>query len=542
MQRILAIYFFLLPLSLIAEISCNIVDNGSSEVSIYCTGNTGADPEDVLDKDSCETLKSDVLSLFSQCASALESAKSSLLQARSGLDYTYNHLNSLQSTADSKSTELRAISLSPQQDMYGYITDYVSETHNQYVGLIGAFDSSIADIDSSVSILSADTNRITNFSCSDASCSAGGGGSGNVTCPCQAEWNQLLPMVAESRRVLLNVEPVILTNLPLVVEITHKVDLLTETVSNVVDRLNIPDDRIWSDISDIYVNMQTNLPVISTNILHLAQLFYQIRKKILGDGEEQLQLSTEGVIALNQLAFDMSSFGLSQMGLASFKDSVRYFSNTVSRYYHLFDNLSRYNGGVPTDSQYKFIQMAFTNTTKSARSRFLQLTGLLGSASQTNWFQRMELYQQAQLGWFDTPLEETQVEKDQASLTESGVEEQARLTTNDLSTVVGAGISLSNDLNRIILDTVQSVSSIEITASLPTQITFFPEIPILDGVTFGPIVWETTDFQDTLELIRKCTTLVWRFTYWGVFILVAYSVARLSFILVLYIVHIAKDL
>lgn len=445
----LYIILLLFPFTLCAKVWCSMYALNDSAYTIVCQDDgesTGPSEQPefnkpILSKSDCEDLREQVVGVLSNALTVVVNTQSNMtslvLQDWLGAD-----LGQFQDYLDQNRAAL--VSAGVYDDLYGFYENLSDDRGEIYT----LYNSYINDLESMNQSFESNLSNARSIQCPEnQQCSSSGSGT-PASCPCQSEFNEVLQKLSSANSLLHSISNDLLFVRVRAQEISLHVSNAVHVVSNIINRLNIPDDRIWSEIGDIYYNYVTNRNMISYQALELRNIFYGIEQLLRGDGSTNLNLSTEGVIALNQLLFDMSNFRLGQQGLDSFQQSVRYFSNTVTRLFEDYKWMISGNAStiVPTDGQYNSsIMRAMTNIHLSARQRYLALASRLAGGP-TNWFQRMELYQQAQLGWFDGVLPESQLESDQKEIvsesSDSSVRNSLEQTTNHLSSITMSASNL----------------------------------------------------------------------------------------------------
>lgn len=521
--------FLLLPFSLFG-VTCAIEeDTGDSEVIIRCHGQGQDGPSsNVLDQAQCEYLKSQVNSVLSDAENALRSSASTIGDMTNDVVTMKQDVESIQ-YENSQIDPFGEHSLNIAQ-VSGQLSDDLESFFNNLVFVV-------SDLEYNASQVAAMKSQVSSYSCSNESCSGSGD---TVSCPCQSEFNQVLQRMAESKSVLDDIKLLVASNNVLVASYAMQLDIMADCLTSITNRLNRPDDRMWGELESIYLSMQSNLHSVAYSSLNFQQIFYSLRSLIRGDTENRLNLTTEGVISLVDSVLSMARNSQDQYNISQFDNAVRYFSNTVSRYFQEF-NLTALNLSytTPWATKSQFLYDAFTNTSLNAANRFYKLFRS-SSAQVTNWFQRMELYQQAQLGWFDdnSPLS---FEANQDRTTESELEYSFEQTTNTLGSISSGASNVFNNVSSIFSPIVGDLASVEIVASLPTQIVFLPDIETSMG-TLPSLYLDCSEISDYCDVARKATTLIWKFAIWAMYIAVSVGLARLLFILVLYVIHFVQNL
>lgn len=522
------------PLCLFA-VTCTIVsgENYNGEVVIHCVGDSGGgmnDQTNILSVADCEELKDDVLSVLNRAEGDVRSAGDTLM------DIYHDNLGSLIMRAIDIQHEAEAISPPTLRSTNIVVMSVQLESQLDSLGddLVTKAQTLYADADD----IQALARQVDSYACNDQNCGSSGSG-GSVSCPCQEEFNRILSSLGTIHEQLGQIEMNTWSNNLICSSISAQLTIMSDSLSSITNRLNAPDDRMWGELEQIYANMTSNLNTIAKSSLDLQSIFYSIRQLIRGDSGSKLNLTTEGVVSLADVVLSMQGNLQNQYNLSQIDLILRSYTNEVLHYFSLFKNAVFRKLTVPFDaSKVSYLYNAFTNSSLSPQQRFINLSS---TGSVTNWFNRMELYQQALLGWFDTPLAETDFEQNQSELTESSLDLALNDTTNNLGEVVNVSSNLASFVSSSGGALRDAFSGSEINASIPSQLTILPELTVM-GETFGPVVFDTSPYESTLDFVRDCTTLLWKFSFYVLVLLVIWITARKAYLLVLYIVHIMQNL
>lgn len=532
MRRLSILLPFLPFLSFGWTAECRFVEQDGRALLICYPSSTEEPDGPTMDQQECERLRDEVADVLLEAASSVNDAKEVVESAESVVNTCQNQAANVYVEVENNSAGFS------DTNLYHSVLGSLEGIRDNLQIANGTLVQSYASLESMQDELRQAAENASNISCpANQSCS----GSGNdVECPCTEQWNQQLSLMSQ----LLNQANIIATNAGVIAAgtsvIASNVQFIADGFASITNRLNSPDDRMWSELRDIYATLSTNVHGLASTSLNLEQLFYNLRKMIRGDGYEPLPLSTEGVISLNQLALDMASFGVSQVTVDYVLGALNFMTNRMSQYYDMFNLTLNSLRGMPTVSAYDHIYQSMTNSSLSPRTRWLRLSSA-AQGSVTNWFRRMELYQQASLGWFDD-YAKSLMEDSQERLTESQIEYEMANTTNSLGAIVGAGSNLFLSVANSLSPVAGALASVEITASLPTQIQLWPETDIGVFGTLDAMYFETSDITEYCDVARNATTLVWKVIIWALYISVAAGIARLLFLLVLFVIHFLQNL
>lgn len=537
------LFLFLLPLPCLAWVAnCTLTeDPQTGRAMLICYGNDTEEPDGpVMDQSECLRLREEVTQIILNAKSSVEEALYVYDNQIQVLNYNY-YL-----ALDNYDYIVASKPYWPDTNQYDVVEENAVNLKNNIEEARSSMVNERPDIVAAISDLDSAANAASSVSCPEnQSCS--GSGSGTVTCPCTDQWNQQLLRMSQ----LVSQAGVISTNCALLVSLSSAMLTNLQQVSigmaAITNRLNSPDDRMWSELQDLYANVASNVQtyVAYTNV-NLGQLWYNIRSLVRGEGTDSelgnLNLTTEGVLSLYQGIINTAQFSANQYQAELFHRTFYAITNSILTYYDQWRLLTGKTPGlfVPTSTKYQQIYRVMTNNALSAQNRYNIFSGGVG-AGVTNWFQRMELYNQALLGWFEN-TDETDTEREQDRLTESQLRESMRNTTNDLSQVVAAAGSVSNALKTASALVVDAISDVEIRANLPTQIRLFPEVDLGAFGIFDAVYLDLEDAKPYCDVARNATSLVWRVSFWCIYIGVAIGIARLVLLLVLYVIHFVKDL
>lgn len=503
---------------------------------VYCviqSDTTNNIPENgVLTKDKCLKLQADILDYLRDASANVGSAK---IQVDTCLGDVYALSNDVQTLRVYIYTHTDEIPDDIESSIIDMLDTRLSYHIAPAVDNLNDASSKIAQADDSI----ADAiSAVRSYSCSDGVCESTGGGS--ASCPCQREFNDLMDVVNQWYPSAMSAYQNIQLTLAEVQLMSSNVSNIALNVDEMIARLNAPDDRMYNEIIGMYSNVLINVDRTHLQALNLYTIFNDLRQMLGGD---DMKLSSEGLLMWHSLVFDMANFVEQQTRAIDFGDAVRYFSNTVTKLFNQFDqtlNQGRNNTYIPPDGKYGFLYNAFTNDAVSPRDRWVQIQlGRYGGV--TNWFHRMELYQQAQLGWFDE-YAQSPMEQEQERLTESSLELQILNTTNNLGAIVSASGGVSNSLEAVMAPVQGAFEGVVIQASLPTIIRLLPEIDLGEIGNFGPIDLDTTEISDYCDYARKISSLIWRIAIWSLYAFLAFAVGRVLFVIVLYVINFLQNL
>lgn len=500
---------------------------------VYCviqSDTTNSIPENgVLTKDKCLKLQADILDYLRQASDAVGTALLYVNFAQDSLQGISNEVITLRGYIVNHSSQI-------DDEIESVILNYCDLQLDKFNEPVSAIDEVESKVIVAEEKISDAISAVRSYSCADGVCQSTGGGS--ASCPCQREFNDLMDVVNQWYPSAMVAYQNIQTTLAEVQLMSHNVSNIALNVEEMIARLNAPDDRMYNEIIGMYSNIVRNVDHTHLQALNLYNIFSDLRQMLGGD---DMKLSSEGLLLWHSLAFDMANFVEQQTRAVDFGDAVRYFSNTVSRLFNQYNSITMTGlGALPDSLRYDRIYNVFTNDSLLAQNRFGNLVQGR-AASVTNWFTRMELYQQAQLGWFDE-YPQSQMEQEQDRLTESSLELQILNTTNNLGAIVSAAGGVSNSLEAVMSPIARSFEGVVMQASLPTIIRLLPEIELGQIGNFGPIDLDTTEISDYCDYARKITSLLWRIFIWSMYAILAFGVGRVLFVLVLYVIHFLQNL
>ena len=536
MRFILSI-FLLLPFVGSSAVVCSIEQQVNGQVSIICRDDESSDSTtNYFSEAACDNLKAFLESRLNDCLLRVQDIEDAKEQSQFFISQAYNDINSFRQELPRYQEQL-------DSGLYSQLQSFV-------VSLLDRLDtiSSIVNtmpVQDAIDTIQESLEKVAAYDCSANSnlvCNSQGGG--NFVCPCQDQFREVINAINQTKDELHEQRLTVL-------EINLKTEVIKNNVSNLVsrvteirDRLNAPDDRIWEELQGMYSNLYSNMMNTVTNSLQFYELFGDLQKLMDSELEENnLKLSTEGVIALNNTVANMANLINNQFQGRLLYEAFQSYTNQVLKYYNDYSWLTG-KGSSKTlpyvPSNYNPIYDAFTNDTYSAGSRYRRL-GNVNLGNVTNWFQRIELYLQGLNGWFESAVEDGALAKNKEE-TEDSIQSGLDATTNSFGTVVVALSNAYDNVTGFSTRLFDGLHTIEFHAELPSVITFFPEVEVFEGTSFGPVTLETSEIVEYLEVARNVTSMFWRVSIWVLYFLLAASAVRLVFLVVAYIISIAKDL
>ncbi len=504
----------------------------ASQWTIVCYPNPELSDTPILNKEACENLKDSLMGIITNVKLKIDDVVSEQETVYATILNVGKQIGDLTSSVE----------------LYWENDDISSNVYHDVSGQLGQIKMNVDEArDTALSAklkgeqasdqLNDAIRSVASYACPENQDCSGGGEGGTMKCPCQDVLGNILDGVYQIHGEMGS----IITNTAALKEVAT--DILSNfiSISNnlelIANRLNAPDDRIWGELIDLYAQFATNVQEWATMSMNYSDLFYRIRELIRGDGSdnETMKLTTEGALILHGLASQWASLSLQQYQTAQNERILLGFTNSVERLYHLFKDISLPTSASHLMFKYSQLYNVMTNTSLSPYSRYLQFVSKNG-ASVTNWFQRMELYQQALLGWFDPVLETAGLVEEQDELDDTRIEHSFEYTTNKLGKVSESFESTTNSLgqyNKILSDAFKNV---QLEPRLPAYVEIFPETEITDGITFPRIVFETGDISTYLNIFRDVTRLIWQVLIWIFYGVLIYGLVRLFTLGVLWII------
>lgn len=521
---------------------CNLYCNEGGHCSFICSSGepSGDDPPDALTQGQCLKMKEDMKSAFSSADSAIGITQGVVAELLNTVDRQMNEVTEIYNNCGQILDEDSGIT----QDTYNLLQDNRAIC-SQMMTEIGSSQSRLRSMRENLAHAAADIEggraTLDNVSCSSKQCTQTGvaGGCGE----CHDDLVNILAVLNAVNASVKNTEQEAIEQLPHLALIASSASNMAEWVEIVGDRLRAPDDRLWDDLQDLYMELGSRSNNYVHSSLYLPGILHDFRNMMDG---YRMMISSEGVLQLYQLLFDMyASYQRANM-LGNVEVILDGYTNSILSLFKQYKLQTIFNPGVyPSGAKLDIVTDVFTNSAAFSsaigpRTRFHKLFQTT-QGGVTNWFMRMELYQQAALGWFDN-LASSVFEDRQAGLDGDILSHDLEYTTNRLHLV---NESVSNTFlvtESALGSVVRGFGSVEIVAELPSEILLFPETEIGNFGSFGPIAFHPGDIKQYCDVARKFTTLVWRLMIWTLYIFVAVGIGRLLFIVVLFIIRFVRDL
>lgn len=303
-----------------------------------------------------------------------------------------------------------------------------------------------------------------------------------------------------------------------------------------ISRLQSPDATLFTDLSEMWKQALYNM----TNIVYSPDSYSiesQLGNVILG--ENAVQLSNEGYIQLESLAFNQRQYlcsveMLNQLRGLNATNNLAWITNyldSVQRpYYELFQPLSR------TSRVNRYYSSAgssyyasYTNFLGAARSihdvsslSFAKDRWELYVKKCSNWWERVEIQLMTLNGLFpfsgDYDLEDFSDSNDHENS-----ERRIEYTTNALNSVVSSYSVASNGLNNVLFAMKEFLGSFDFPQPSGGYFTILPETEAM-GMHFDSITLPWSDLSDYTEPINQTFTFIW----WTIFALISFRLILLT--------------
>lgn len=403
--------------------------------------------------------------------------------------------------------------------------DNVHSTLDQLHGNIMSIKGEAAQIKTRSEFLKANAqsveDMVTRVSCVEGQ-ECQNNGNGTATCPCTVEFDTLTAVANNIRAQLAEWWAESIKAYQRLQQIEITVSNSVDYVQKMYERLNAPDDRAWSDINgmlqDLIFGTTNKLAEIQSRTLVLSDLLYKIRRAIQENEEgNEFHLTNEGLIALYGLIGQYSTYGLMSVMTENFNQQFGSFSNSVYTLFNQFNSVALTSGGFANNNLFNRLQNnpthlynVATNYNLSALSRYAQLM-IPFQGGLTNWFSRMEYYQQALLGWYEDRSPDSELTESQPKH-ETSIENMVSDATNVVGGVSAALGNSSNVLHGVVAPVANSLGNARLSVSLPSHVVLFPDVTIMDYDMEFHI--DTSRISEYCDKARDITTLIWVVGFW----------------------------
>lgn len=534
-------YFFFISIvlsafMLVADSSGDFIEcvgEGSSEIVCWIATDDIDPPlvstNIVMTKDHCEQIKRTVTESYNAIGSLIGNVSQSASFIWSDADRMESTLgtyyNDIVLIHDSLEQDLR---VNPNQTVSNNVERLESLASNVYdlqpgfMAIKGEADQIKERAGIISNILDNVQSTVSRVKCVEGEeCSSSGDGS--VQCPCVEQFNSVVEAVERVRSELMSLHADANAAWAHLVQLETLVSNVCESAEFIRRRFLAPDDRMWGDVLSIITNMvyvsSNNIAAIENRSLDISKILEDVQRAVRGDLTDQnnIQLSNEGVIALYNLIGNFSTYSLLASGLSEFRHQFGIFSNTVYSLFHEFNQTFRgrfagNNLGYQLSQQRSrdYLYRVSTNYLYNPDIRYTTLVAN-GQGGLTNWFGRMEYYQQALLGWYEDRNPESQLTEDQPKQ-QSSFQNILDDGTNNISGISEALVRSSNVLNRVVSPIADSLANARLSASLPSHVVLFPNVTIMNYDMEFHI--DTSQISEYCDKARDITTLLWVVGFW----------------------------